>query len=198
EWRVNIDGSQKYADHLLNGVVLIEMKSKEKKLDKAKSQAFRYVMNLEKEDIPKYIVLSNFERIQIIDLLDMNNTYDILSKDLPKHLDKFNFLLNKVQDVHIPSNPVNAKAARMIESLHNEILEMNYRRNYADLLMTRIVFCLFAEDSGIFNTNQFSNFIKNETKSDGSDLVDKLASLFQALNTPEEDGFQVGALSEFP
>lgn len=183
EWRINIDGLQKYADHLLNGVLLIEMKSKGKNLDKAKSQAYRYVMNLEKEDIPRYVLLSNFERIQLIDLHNIENIFEFKTESLHKHIDKFNFLLNKVQEVHIPSNPVNAKAAKLMEELHADIIKMNYYKNASDLLMTRIVFCLFAEDSGIFENNQFKNYIINETQKNGSDLVDKLAALFQTLNT---------------
>ncbi|WP_210133949.1 type IIL restriction-modification enzyme MmeI [Staphylococcus sp. GDY8P168P-1] len=126
EWRVNIDGSQKYADHLLNGILLIEMKSKGIKLDKAKSQAYRYVMNLDKEDIPKYVILSNFDRIQLLDLITPQNSIDIRVKDIPKYVDNFNFLQSKVNEVHIPSNPVNEKAAKLMEKLHNSLLEMNY------------------------------------------------------------------------
>lgn len=198
EWRVNIDGSQKYADHLLNGVLLIEMKSKGIKLDKAKSQAYRYVMNLDKEDIPKYVILSNFDRIQLLDLITPQNSIDIRVKDIPKYVDNFNFLQSKVNEVHIPSNPVNEKAAKLMEKLHNSLLEMNYPKNASDLLMTRIVFCLFAEDSGIFNRNQFRNYIINETNENGSDLVDKLAALFQTLNTPLEERFQNNTLNDFP
>lgn len=62
----------------------------------------------------------------------------------------------------------------------------------------RIVFCLFADDSDIFNRNQFSNYLKNETREDGSDLVDRLAALFQVLNTPEDKCFQLEVPKEFP
>lgn len=197
EWRINIDGSQKYADHLLNGLLLIEMKSKKQKLDKAKSQAYKYVMNLDNEDIPKFVMLSNFNTIQLIDLTN-NKTIEFNVKYLHKYIDNFNFLLNKIQDTHIPMNPVNAKAAKLMESLHDYILESKYPKNASDLLMTRIVFCFFAEDSGIFDTNQFTNYIKNETKKDGSDLVDKLTTLFQTLNTPINERFQSGSLNDFP
>ncbi|MBM6184269.1 class I SAM-dependent DNA methyltransferase [Staphylococcus epidermidis] len=198
EWRINIDGSQKYADHLLNGLLLIEMKSKGIKLDKAKSQAYRYVINLDKEDIPKFIILSNFERIQLLDLVNPQKSIDIRVKDLPKYIENFNFLQNKVSEVYIPSNPVNEKAAKMMERLHNNLIKMSYPKNASDLLMTRIVFCLFAEDSGIFNRNQFINYIVNETNENGSDLVDKLSALFQVLNTPENKRFQNDVLNKFP
>lgn len=67
------------------------MKSKGIKLDKAKSQAYRYVMNLDKEDIPKYVILSNFERIQLLDLMSPQKSIDIRVKDLPKYVENFNF-----------------------------------------------------------------------------------------------------------
>jgi len=199
EWRVNIDGSQKYADHLLNGVLLIEMKSRNKTLDKAKSQAFKYVMNLEKDDIPKYVILSNFERINLIDLSDPSKCWDFKVSDLSKYHEIFGFLTNQVSDVYIPTNPVNEKAAIMMEKLHKELLDANYPKPYADLLMTRIVFCLFSDDSGIFERNQFVNYLKNETRDDGSDLVDRLSVLFNILNTPvEERTYHAEILKAFP
>ena len=170
EWRVNIDGNTKYVDHLLNGNLLIEMKSRNKDLDKAKSQAYRYVMNLANEDLPRYILLTNFERIRLYDL-SSNDVKDFLVADLPKYLDFFGFLIGKQIDVSIPKNPVNEKAAKMMENLHKKLLDSKYPRNYADLLMTRIVFCLFADDSGIFHQDQFLNYLRNETRKDGSDLV---------------------------
>ena len=86
-----------------------------------------------------------------------------------------------------------------MEILHKQILDAHYPRPYADLLMTRIVFCLFSDDSGIFDRNQFSNFLQNETREDGSDLVDRLSVLFKILNTPDEKRtFQSEVLKSFP
>ena len=68
EWRVKVGKYQQYVDHLLNGVLLIEMKSKGKSLDKAKSQAYNYVMKLKEDDIPRYVMLCDFETIKLSDL----------------------------------------------------------------------------------------------------------------------------------
>lgn len=198
EWRVNIDGSQKYADHLLNGVMLIEMKSRKQKLTAARTQAYRYVMNLSKEDIPRYILLSNFERIQLIDLVDEANNKDFLLTDLHKYIDSFGFLMEKKIDVKIPTNPVNEDAAHLVELLHRNLIDAKYPQDYSDLLMTRIVFCLFAEHTDIFNKSQFSNYLENETQENGSDLVDKLAALFEVLNTLESERYQSSTLKAFP
>ncbi|MDA1634005.1 N-6 DNA methylase [Bacillus cereus] len=197
EWRVNIDGNTKFVDHLLNGTLLIEMKSRGKDLDKAKSQAYRYVMNLSNEDLPRYVMLCNFNRIRLYDLAS-EDVWEFSVTDLPKYIDLFGFLVGKQINVEIPKNPVNEQAAKMMETLHKKLLESKYPRNYADLLMTRIIFCLFADDSGIFQQNQFTNYLVNETREDGSDLVDRLAVLFQVLNTPENERFQADVLKEFP
>lgn len=197
EWRVNIGGTTKFVDHLLNGTLLIEMKSRGKDLDKAKSQAYRYVMNLSNEDLPRYILLSNFNRIRLYNL-SSDNTWDFPVTDLPKYIDQFVFLVGKHIDVTIPKNPVNEEAAKMMETLHKKLLESKYPRNDSDLLMTRVVFCLFADDSGIFQQDQFMNYLLNETRVDGSDLVDRLAVLFQVLNTPENERFQLDVLKKFP
>lgn len=197
EWRVNIDGSQKYIDHLLNGILLIEMKSRGKSLEKAKSQAYKYVMNLSNEDLPKYLMISDFETIKLYDLIDSEKFWTFKTKDLSKHIDLFDFLINKDVKVYIPQNPVNERAARTMEQLHKTLVEGNYPLNYTNLLMTRVVFCLFADSSTIFKSGQFRNYILNHTKMDGSDLVDKLAALFQSLNTEKSIRWQKGDLADF-
>ncbi len=196
EWRVNIDGSQKYIDHLLNGVLLIEMKSRGKSLDKAKSQAYRYVMNLSKEDLPKYLMISDFYNIQLYDLIN-EYSWNFNVKDLVENIDLFNFLIGKEVNAHIPQNPVNEQAARAMEKLHRALTEGNYPLNYTNLLMTRIVFCLFADNSNIFSRGQFRNYILNHTRDDGTDLVDKLSALFLTLNTEESERWQTGDLGDF-
>ena len=70
----------------------------------------------------------------------MEKVIEFKVTELHKKLGYFNFLLNKIQDTHIPTNPVNAKAAKLMENLHNYVLDINYPKNASDLLMTRIVF----------------------------------------------------------
>lgn len=196
EWRVRTDTSQLYVDHLLNGVLLIEMKSRGKSLDKAKSQAYQYVMKLKDEDIPKYVMLCDFETIHLFDL-DGNNDIQFLVSDLPQYVETFNFLINKEINVTAPQSPVNKEAAILLEKLHSLLREKNYPQNGSSLLMTRLVFCLFADDTGIFEKNQFRSFLINHTAEDGSDLLDKLTNLFVVLNTPVEERYQSEVISDF-
>ena len=173
------------------------MKTRGKSLDKAKSQAYKYVMNLSKEDLPKYLLISDFETIKLYDLITIENSWTFKVKDLSKYIDLFDFLIRKDVKVYIPQNPVNEKAARTMEQLHRTLLEGNYPLGYTNLLMTRIVFCLFADNSTIFKSGQFRSYIINHTKVDGSDLVDKLAALFQSLNTEPSNRWQKGDLADF-
>lgn len=196
EWRVKVGKYQQYVDHLLNGVMLIEMKSKGKSLDKAKSQAYNYVMKLKENDIPRYVMLCDFETIKLSDL-DTGKEITFPVKELTSNISVFDFLKGKEIKITTPQSPVNAKAANLLETLHIMLREKNYPRNATELLMTRIVFCMFADYTGIFEVGQYRSYILKHTKEDGSDIVDKMGSLFVVLNTPEDERYQQGDLGDF-
>lgn len=196
EWRVKSGRYQQYADHLLNGILLIEMKSRGKSLDRAKSQAYNYVMKLEGNDIPRYVMLCDFEIIKISDL-DTGSEIVFPVKELASNIEVFDFLKGKEIKIATPQSPVNAKAANLLETLHIMLREKNYPRNATELLMTRIVFCMFADHTGIFESGQYRSYILKHTKEDGSDIVDKMGSLFIVLNTPENERYQQGDLGDF-
>lgn len=196
EWRVKTRGNQLYVDHLLNGILLIEMKSRGKSLDKAKSQAYQYVMKLKDEDIPKFVMICDFENIHLFNL-DNNNEIRFPIIELPKYIETFNFLINKDITVTAPQSPVNREAAILLQELHSLLREMKYPKNASTLLMTRLVFCLFADDTGIFEKNQFRSFIVNNTSDDGSDLLDKISNLFVVLNTPIDKRYQSEEFTDF-
>jgi hypothetical protein len=81
---------------------------------------------------------------------------------------------------------VNIKAAERMGRLHDALKASGYSGHPLELLLVRILFCLFADDTGIFQPAQaFRSFIEERTAIDGSDLGPRLAQLFQALNTPE-------------
>lgn len=196
EWRVKSGKTQKYVDHLLNGVLLTEMKSRGKPLDKAKSQAYNYVMKLDDEDIPQVVLLSDFKYIYLYNL-DNNSEYKFLVEELPKNVELFSFLYDKKIIVTTPKSPVNKEAAQRLEKFHHRLKELNYPSESSSLLMTRLVFCFFADDTGIFEKNQFYNFILNYTDKDGSDLLHKLTNLFVVLNTPDDERFQDDIYTSF-
>ncbi|MDO8318972.1 DNA methyltransferase, partial [Rhodoferax sp.] len=85
-----------------------------------------------------------------------------------------------------PQDPVNIKAAERMGRLHDALKASGYTEHPLEVLLVRLLFCLFADDTGIFQPAQsFRTFIEERTASDGSDLGSRLAQLFQVLNTDE-------------
>lgn len=197
ELQVKRNKNNKYIDHLLPGILLTEMKSKGKDLDTAQEQAMQYVFDLDNDRKPKFVMLSDFEYIRLINL-DKQDTIQFRVEELVQYIAVFNFLTNREIKVTEPQSPVNKEAAMRLEKLHKKLREMNYPRNNTTLLMTRLVFCFFAENTQIFEIGEFHDYLLHHTQRDGSDLLDKLHNLFVVLNTPEEERFQSDPLSNFP
>jgi hypothetical protein len=185
-----ITGSGKnFIDLLWKGVLMAEHKSAGKDLGKAHSQAMSYIQDMINEgrrhEIPRYLIVSDFNRIALHDL-DENTHLEIKLEDLPKNVEAFGFLAG-IRQVQIkPQDPVNIEAAEKMAALHDALLDGGYPADQLDQLLTRVLFCLFAEDTQIFEANQFTSFILNHTRDDGGDLGVQLAQLFALLNTSDE------------
>ncbi|MBS0309231.1 MAG: class I SAM-dependent DNA methyltransferase, partial [Proteobacteria bacterium] len=82
--------------------------------------------------------------------------------------------------------PVNIKAAQLMGKLHDRLLAVGYAGHVLEVYLVRLLFCLFADDTGIFQKNQFIEYIERNSKEDGSDLAQWLAGLFQVLDTPKD------------
>lgn len=83
-------------------------------------------------------------------------------------------------------DPVNIEAAELVGKLHDALKDNNYTGHQLEVFLTRIVFCLFADDTGIFEPRDiFLDFLETRTKPDGSDTGPLIAQLFQILNMPE-------------
>ena len=78
---------------------------------------------------------------------------------------------------------MNRKAAEKMAKLHDALKAIGYQGRELEVYLVRLLFCLFAEDTSIFKVDQFSNFIREKTAPDGSDLAIRIAELFQVLNT---------------
>ena len=74
--------------------------------------------------------------------------------------------------------------------LHDRLKEIGYEGHPLEVYLVRLLFCLFAEDTNIFNKQQFEDFIKERTSEDGSDLAAKIQEIFQVLNTPLDKRFK--------
>ena len=181
------DGSQGYADCFWQGKILVEMKSAGKDLDTAYQQAMEYVRTLPPADYPHAVVVSDFQRFRFYNLEKDNALTEFALKDLRKYVTLFGYMIGADDGGEIrEQDPVNRKAAEQMARLHDAMKAVGYTGHPLEVYLVRLLFCLFAEDTGIFKPDQFSHCIDERTAADGSDLAAKLAELFQVLNTPKE------------
>ena len=194
-----LDERDGYIDLLWKGTILIEMKSRGKNLDKAFQQAKDYLHGLKQHELPKYILVSDFEIFKLYDL-EEENTVEFKIVDLINNVQSFGFLLGYQKKVYKEQDPANIKAAESMGKLHDRLKEIGYDGHPLEVYLVRLLFCLFAEDTTIFNKQQFQDYIEFRTNEDGSDLAPKLQELFQVLDTPSEKRFKNldEQLAEFP
>lgn len=180
------DGKQGFIDLLWKGVILVEHKSKGRDLDKAFQQAKDYFPGLKDHEIPKYILISDFTRFRLYDL-DNATTHEFALKDFLQHVHLFGFIAGYEKRTYKDQDPANIQAAERMGKLHDALEASGYTGHALEIYLVRLLFCLFAEDTSIFERTQLQDYIDQYTKEDGSDLAMHLAQLFQILNTPKEN-----------
>jgi hypothetical protein len=178
-----LDGKDGYIDLLWKGKLLIEHKSRGKNLDRAYSQALEYFPGLKEEELPRIIVVSDFARFRVYDL-EADTQVEFTLKDLHKNVRLFGFIAGYQIHTFREQDPVNIKAAERMGRLHDQMKAVGYDGHALELYLVRLLFCMFAEDTGIFTLQQFQDYLEQRTSTDGSDLGDRLATLFHVLNTP--------------
>lgn len=188
-----------YIDLLYKGCILIEMKSLGKDLDKAYQQAKDYIEGLKPNEYPKFILVCDFDKFRLHDL-EENTITSFTLKELVNNIQHFGFLIGYQKKIYKEQDPANIKAAEMMGKLHDRLEEIGYTGHPLEVYLVRILFCLFAEDTTIFNKFQFQDYIELRTAEDGSDLASKLQELFQVLNTPNDKRFKTldEQVAEFP
>jgi len=182
------------------GKVLVEHKSAGQDLDKAHAQGMEYIRGLadsgREKEVPRWLIVSDFKRIALHDLEPEQDPDLPLFKrqppsivfpleDLHKHIRRFAFIPGYKQHKLNPEDPANIEAAELMAHLHDALLAGGFSGHDLRVLLVRLLFCLFADDTGIFNQKDFHLFIENRTSGDGADTGTKLARLFDVLNTPE-------------
>ncbi|MBT9538577.1 DNA methyltransferase [Thiobacillus sp.] len=178
-------GDQGYVDLFWPGVLLVEQKSRGKNLDRAFDQALDYFPGIKERDLPRHIVVCDFARFRLHDL-ETGDTREFTLKDLHKHIRHFGFIAGYETQEIKPQNPVNIQAAERMGRLHDALKAAGFEGHALEVLLVRLLFCLFADDTGIFQPAQaLRTYIEERTREDGSDLGPLLAQLFQVLNTPE-------------
>ena len=177
--------NQGFIDLFWSGVCIVEHKSAGKDLDKALSQAVDYFSGLKDHELPRYVIVSDFQRIRLYDLVD-DTSVEIRLEELPERIELFGFISGYVPRKFRDEDPVNVKAAELMGRLHDAIKATGYEGHQLEVFLTRLLFCLFGDDTGIFNRDSFVSFLETKTREDGMDVGPQLSFLFQLLNTPIE------------
>jgi hypothetical protein len=170
-------------DLLWKGILLVEHKSKGQNLDKAYTQAIDYFEGLKEEELPIYVLVSDFSKFKLYDL-ETNSTEEFNLSELYNKVHLFNFMTGRTKVEFKEEPQVNIEASNLMASFFDTLAENHPNNSELELFLIRIMFCLFAEDTGIFEKGYFTDFIENKTKEDGSDLGSQINHIFQTLNTP--------------
>lgn len=191
-------GRHGYIDALIPGKALIEMKSAGKDLDRAEEQALDYIHDLTDAEIPRFLIISDFRRIRIVNFDRDATTHDDNSEDsghiefmlseLPDHVDDLKFLAGygMVRVGSREQEEASIRAARVMADLYEALDGSGYSDHEASIFLIRTLFCLYGDDACLWDRDLFADFLDSRTREDGSDLGAQLALLYQTLNTPVE------------
>jgi hypothetical protein len=179
------DGSQGFIDMFYPSKLLVEQKSGGRDLSKANIQAFDYLTTIPDHELPEVVVVSDFTSFQFLNL-ETREKAEFKLEDLSKHIKLFGFLIGQTSKNIAEQDPVNRDAAEAMAKLHNQLRDDNYAGHDLEVLLVRLVFLMFADDSGIFDRSLLLNYIQNRTAEDGSDLGVRISHIFQILNTSED------------
>ncbi len=150
-----LDNKDGYIDMLWKGTILIEMKSRGRNLDKAYSQAKDYFPGLKDHELPKYILVSDFLNFRLYDLENGEMATFTLG-ELYKNVKIFGFIAGYNATVEYKEqDPVNIRAAELMGTLHDRLKSVGYEGHALEVYLVRLLFCLFADDTTIFNKNIF-------------------------------------------
>ena len=130
-----------YIDLLWKGNILIEMKSKGKDLDKAFKQAKEYTHGLKQHELPKFIMVSDFETFRLFDT-EEDKTVEFKLNELVKNLNHFAALIGYQKKVYKEQDPANIKAAELMGKLHDRLEEIGYTGHPLEVYLVRLLFCL--------------------------------------------------------
>lgn len=188
----NLKGAYSRIDVFYAGVMLGEHKSRGEDLTKAQSQAFDYVQSLTREgrhsEVPQYIVLSDFETIVVFDL-DAKDPSEPVARfptaKLHENTRHLGFLAGQTTRPIDPEDPINIDAVEILGRLHDTLEDAGYTGHALERFLVRILFCLFADDTGILEPDAFKAIVK-ESREDGFGLGALLNQVFDILDTPRD------------
>lgn len=181
-----LDNKHGFIDLFWPKVLIVEQKSAGRDLKKAEIQAGEYFDAIKDSDKPRWQLLCDFQNFELLDR-DTRESWSFPLSALPEHVEKFGFILGIEKRTFRDQDPVNIAASELMGELHDALAESGYKGHELELFLVRVLFMLFADDTGIFETrDSLLDFIESRTREDGSDVGPWLNRLFEVLDTPED------------
>ena len=181
-----ISNNTGFIDLFWPGTLIVEQKSAGRDLKSASGQADDYILALKQRERPRYKLVSDFQSFELSDL-ENGKEWKFSLSELPEKIKLFGFIAGYHQEIYKDQDPVNIDASEKMSNLHKLLEDDGYKGKDLELLLVRVMFCLFADDTGIFQPDIFLRYIEDRTEDDGSDLGGKLVELFQILDTPNTE-----------
>jgi len=216
EKQVIVDGQTKFIDGFIKPTkILIEQKGASVDLNKKYKQsggamltpfeqAKRYATDLGKNFYPNYIVVCNFKEFHIHDMGDTNAEPVVIKmEDLPTQIHRLDFLVDVEKELSAFEQEISIEAGEIVGEIYDALHAQYKNKENPDSLKSlnklcvRLVFCLYAEDCGLFSTHlEFHNYLRKYS----ADARGALIQLFKVLNTPEDkrDPYLSDDLLAFP
>ena len=176
----------KWIDYFWKNKIAVEMKSKGEDLEKAYWQLKeRYMDKIAPEDVPNLWLICDFENFHLF-RISTKEVFRFKLKDLRKNIKRFadiaGYETERIRDDQVE---VNVKAAEKMAKLHDTLKENGYEGHELEVYLVRLLFCMFADDTGIFPQDSLFRYFE-KSNLDGSDLSDRITRLFDVLNMPDE------------
>jgi hypothetical protein len=172
-------------DLFWKGILVVEHKSRGQNLDKAYQQALDYFPGISEQELPQYVLVSDFARFRLYDL-EAGTEKEFPLADLPGHIHRFSFMSGYTKRTYQDEDPVNVQVAEKMGELHDALLAGGYDGHKLEVFLVRLIYCLFADDTGIFPRDHFRFLMEEKTREDGTDTGALIAQVFQTLDTPPE------------
>ncbi len=177
-----------FIDLFWPGMLIVEQKSAGRNLDKAATQADDYILALKEQERPRYRLVCDFKTFILADL-ETREQWSFTLEELPDYIRHFGFIAGRREIKFRDQDPVNIDASEKMSNMHKVLEETGYKGADLERFLVRIMFCLFADDTGIFEQDLFLRYVEDRTAEDGSDVGTKLNQLFEILNTPYNDRY---------
>ncbi len=146
-----LDDERGFIDLFWKGVLIVEQKSAGRDLVRAKQQALDYFPGLKEHELPRFVLVSDFQSFELHDL-EENTTSRFTLRQLPEHVEEFGFIIGVQKRSFRDQDPVNIEASEIMGKLHDALKDAGYEGHELERFLARWVFCLFADDMVNFRT----------------------------------------------